>query len=62
MLELVSLLHSLVYVSAYDELFIELSFIDSLLVAGGGLGVIGGDTTNFVGLGGCPPEGISSIK
>jgi hypothetical protein len=27
------------------------------LVTSGGLGVIGGDTMNFVGLGGCNPEG-----
>lgn len=27
-----------------------------LCIAANGLGVIGGDTTNFVGLGGCKPE------
>ncbi|KAF5347793.1 hypothetical protein D9756_010253 [Leucocoprinus leucothites] len=35
-------------------------FIAFIGLSGGGLGVIGGDTTNFVGLGGCTPDNYVS--
>ncbi|KAJ7120103.1 xanthine/uracil permease [Mycena epipterygia] len=45
-------------VGAGIGLFIAICFPLIYVSASGGLGVIGGDTTNFVGLGGCLPENM----